>query len=118
MSKVRDALSNLPGAAFADLLESDDAYRILIDLPGATADTTQIRVKGRRVIIEAQRAKDVPADYTYEREDRSLFLDVEFPLPLDATSDGASASLDNGVLALTLPKSQVAGGQSIPIEDA
>lgn len=118
MSKVRDALSNLPGAAFADLLESDDAYRILVDLPGATADTTEIRLEGRRVIIEAHRTKEIPADYEYEREERSMFLDVEFPLPLDATSEGATASLDRGVLELTLPKTSVDGGRSIPIEDA
>jgi len=42
MSALRDALRELPDAVFADLLESDEAYRLVLDVPGVTADTAEI----------------------------------------------------------------------------
>lgn len=115
MPTLREALSELPGAVFADVLESDDAYRLIVDLPGATSETTDVRVEDGRLRIEARRGKDVPEGFRYVREERSLFLDAELPLPPDAAGDGASASMERGVLALTLPK-RGTEGRTIPIE--
>lgn len=104
MRSLRDALADLPDAVFADLLESEDAYMLVLDLPGATGTTTEIAVADGRLSIEARREKDVPAEFTYRRERRSLFLDAELPLPPDATGSDAEASMDRGVLELRLPK--------------
>jgi HSP20 family molecular chaperone IbpA len=117
MSTLRNALRGLPRAAAADLLERDDAYLLVIDLPGATAATTEITVSDGRLHIEAQREKAVPGGFTYQREERSLLLDLELPLPPDATSSEATATLEAGVLELELPKQQAEAGTAIPIED-
>ena len=116
MSPLRDALRELPDAVFADLLESDEAYILVLDLPGATAETTQLSVSTGRLSIEARREKDLSDEFRYLREDRSLFLDVEVPLPPDVTGEGAEASLKRGVLELRLPKRSGASGRTIPIE--
>ncbi|SEA06019.1 Hsp20/alpha crystallin family protein [Haloplanus vescus] len=118
MSALRDALRDLPEAVFADLLESDDAYLLVIDLPGATAATVDARVEMGRLFVEARREKTLPASFDYVREDRSLFLDAELPLPPDATGAGAEGSMERGVLELRLPKHEAAPEQSVPIEDA
>jgi HSP20 family molecular chaperone IbpA len=118
MSALRDSLRDLPEAVFADLLESDDAYLLVIDLPGATADTVDIRIERGRLHIEARREKAMPGTFQYVREDRPLFLDAELPLPPDATGAGAEGSMERGVLELRLPKYESAPEQSIPIEDA
>lgn len=117
MSTLREAISNLPDAAHADLLESDDAYLLVIDLPGATAETTDVRVDDGFLRIEARRDKDVPEGFTFRREDRALFLDAKLPLPPDASDEEAGASIDRGVLELELPK-RGHRGRTIPIEDA
>ncbi|MFC7115992.1 Hsp20/alpha crystallin family protein [Natronoarchaeum sp. GCM10025703] len=104
MSALRDALRDLPDAVFADLLESEEEYLLVIDLPGVTGETLDVRVDGGRLIIEARREKALPTDFEYLREDRSLFLDAEVPLPPDATGQDATATIDRGVLELTLPK--------------
>jgi HSP20 family molecular chaperone IbpA len=116
MSALRDALRELPDAVFADLLESDDAYLVVIDLPGATPETVDARVEDGRLQLEAQRAKDVPAAFRYVREERSLFLDAELPLPPDATGKGAEGTLRRGVLELRLPKVAGEPDEPIPIE--
>lgn len=117
MSSLKRALQGLPRAAAADLLERDDAYLLVIDLPGATADTTEITVDDSRLRIEAQREKTAPEGFRYRREERSLFMDLELPLPPDAAPDGAVATLEVGVLELHLPKRTADAGTAIPIED-
>lgn len=118
MSALRDALRELPEAVFADLLESEEAYLVVMDLPGVTADTLDLRVEKGRLIIEARREKNLPENFEYVRENRSLFLDAELPLPPDATGAGAEATVKRGVLELRLPKQGVAPEQTIPVTDA
>lgn len=118
MSGLRDALRELPESVFADLLESDDAYLIVLDLPGVTADTAEFRVERGRLVVEARRGKDVPAEFRYASEDRPLFVDAELPLPPDATGAGASAEADNGVFEIRIPKRKAAPQETIPISSA
>lgn len=116
MSALRDALRELPEAVFADLLESDDAYVLVIDLPGATAETTDIVAEDRSIEIDARREKAAPKGFQYVREDRPLFLDAELPLPGDAAGSEANAEMDRGVLELTIPKQSGDGTHEIPID--
>ncbi|QSG06572.1 Hsp20/alpha crystallin family protein [Halapricum desulfuricans] len=118
MSALRDALQELPDAVFADLLESDDAYLLVVDLPGATAETVDAHVEGGRIVIEARREKGLPVEFEYVEEERSMFLDVELPLPPDASGTGAEGTVDNGVLELRLPKQTADPSATIPIDEA
>jgi HSP20 family molecular chaperone IbpA len=117
MSALRDALRDLPEAVYADLLEGDDAYLLVIDLPGTTGSTVDARVEGGKLVVEARREKAVPPEFRYVEEERSLFLDADLPLPPDATGAGASGSVDRGVLELHLPKQSAAPTTEIPIDD-
>ncbi|GAB7094461.1 Hsp20/alpha crystallin family protein [Halolamina litorea] len=117
MDTVREALRELPEAIFADLLESESAYRLVIDLPGATADTTDLRTEGGRLHIEARREKSFDGAFDYVREDRPLFLDAEIPLPPDAGTE-AEASMSRGVLTVTVPKRSADPAESIEIREA
>ena len=112
---LREALRDLPETVFADLLESDEAYLLVIDLPGTTAETVDIRVEDGRLRIEARREKALPAEFRYVKEARALFLDAELPLPPDATGADAEATVERGVLELHLPKSSADGAQRIPV---
>jgi HSP20 family protein len=117
MSALRDALRDLPDAVFADLLESDDGYVLVVDLPGATAETTEVLAEDGRIIIEGRREKGVPEGFRYVREDRPLFLDAELPLPSDADGSGADAVIDRGVLEVTIPKRTGDVTRTIPVDD-
>ncbi|MWG34127.1 Hsp20/alpha crystallin family protein [Halomarina oriensis] len=117
MSALRDALRDLPDAVFADMLESDDAYLVVVDLPGASAETVEARVDNGRLRIEAQREKDLPREFQYVSEERSLFLDATLLLPPDATGSGAEGSMDRGVLELRLPKRETSVDETIPIDE-
>lgn len=115
MSRLREALGNLPDAVFVDVHERDDAYLYVVDVAGVTPADVDVRVTGRSVVVDAHRRKSVPDGFDYRREDRSLFLDIELPLPMDATDDGAEASVADGVLEVQLPK-RSGPGQRVPVE--
>jgi len=76
-----------------------------------------VRFEGGRLSIEGRREKSTPDGFRYVREDRSLFLDADIPLPPDADGDAASAALDRGVLEVTLPKRATSDTRQIPIGD-
>ncbi|OYR38043.1 molecular chaperone Hsp20 [Halorubrum sp. Ib24] len=118
MSALREALRDLPDAVFADLLESDDGYVLVVDLPGATSETTEVLSEDGRIVIEGRREKGVPEGFRYVREDRPLFLDAELPLPGDADGTGADAEMDRGVLEVTIPKRTGDTSRTIPVDDA
>lgn len=116
MSALREAMSELPDAVFVDLLERDDAYLLVIDLPGVTADTLELQTTAGRLTIEARRRKPHDPTYSYRTEQRSSFLDAELPLPPDADGAAASADLEQGVLEVQLPKRDGNAGTTIEIE--
>ena len=117
MSAFRKALGDLPDAVFVDLLESDDEYLLVVDLPGVTADSLDLSAADGRLEIEARREKDLPAGHEFLREDRPLFLDAEIPLPPDATGADARATIERGVLEVSLPKREAPVEQPIPVEE-
>jgi len=118
MSALRDALRDLPEAVFADVLESDGAYLVVIDLPGATAETVEITVENSHVAIEARRSKDVDRAFRFLSEERSLFLDADLPMPPDAVPDEATATIEQGVLELEVPKQSATTETTIPVSEA
>ena len=118
MSALREALLNLPDTVFADLLESDDEYLLIVDLPGVTSETASIATDDGRLQIEARREKTYPEGFHFVQEERDAFLDADLPLPSEATGAEASATIERGVLELRLPKRTTTEETSIPIEDA
>jgi len=105
MQSFREALRDLPDAAFADLLESDDEYLLVVDVPGATAESTDVMVEGDRLRVEALREDPSPEGFEPVDEPRAPALAFELPLPPDVTSEGADATVERGVLEIRLPRS-------------
>lgn len=114
MVALREALAELQAPVAADLFENDDAYLLVIDLPGATAEQTTISTANGHIQVEADRSVSA-SDATAVRTTRSSVVSFELPLPPDATGEAARASLADGVLELTIPREEP--GVTIPIED-
>ncbi|ELY53327.1 Hsp20/alpha crystallin family protein [Natronolimnohabitans innermongolicus] len=118
MSALRDALRDLSEDVFFDLLESDDAYLLVVDVPGVSADSLEVAVDDGRLSIDAHREKASDDGYRYVEENRSLFVDVDLPLPDDAVSAQTEATVERGVLELTLPKASGGGETTIDVDVA
>ena len=119
MSALRDALLDLPDETFFDLLESDEAYLLVLDVPGVSAERLEVAVEDGRITIEADRTKEgaLPEGYRYLEENRPMHLEADLPLPGDAVEEGAEATVTHGVLELALPKREPAEETTIDVVD-
>ena len=115
MHALRDALRSLPDPVYADLLESESAYRLIFDVPGVTAAGLTVEATERTLSIEGVRERPVPEGFEYDTDARSSVLEATIPMPPDTDPTAASASLENGVLSIDVPRSE-SEGHAIPIE--
>lgn len=115
MKALRDALRSLPDPVYADLLESDSAYRLILDVPGVAKDGLSVDATERSLSIEGTRERAVPEGFEYHADDRSSVLEASIPMPPDADPTAASATLENGVLTVDVPRAG-SEGRTIPIE--
>jgi HSP20 family protein len=102
-----------------DVAETDTAYTLRFDMPGATREQLDVTVEGRRVTLATQAPADTPAaegervllrERTAPRYARTVVL----PAEVDAAS--SQARFDNGVLTLSLTRRVPAGGRKISVE--
>ncbi|WP_198400406.1 Hsp20/alpha crystallin family protein [Halodesulfurarchaeum formicicum] len=90
----------------ADILESDTAYRVILDAPGATASDVQVQVTDGTIEVRIDRFRPFNEGFEMLFPGRGLELDGQVPLPEGAIdADGTTATLtDHGTLVITVPK--------------
>jgi HSP20 family molecular chaperone IbpA len=91
----------------ADLLESDDAYLVVFDAPGATEPDVQVRFEDDAVQVRVDRFRDFHEGFEMRVPGRGLSLDGEVRLPAGANVDPADATAtltEAGTLQVRLPK--------------
>jgi HSP20 family protein len=99
----------LPSAVRArmDVIDKNDRFEILVDLPGVKKEDIQVSIEGSRVAITAESKSEKEAkdgDRVLHSERFASSYARTFELPAEVTEQGAEASFDNGVLKLVLPK--------------
>jgi HSP20 family protein len=92
----------------ADILEGEKEFRILMDLPGVQNSDLEINVEGQTLTVKAQRPGDVPEGFTLRRHERPgpVSFSRSFTLGSAVDAEGIEAGFENGVLRVSLPKSQ------------
>lgn len=110
-----------PSAMWAprmDLIETDDAYELQMDLPGLTKDDVSIDVENHRLVVHGQRkeatrkeeANVLRMERTVGRFYRSLTL------PDAALPEKAEATFRDGVLSIRVPKTKARKPKKISIK--
>jgi HSP20 family protein len=103
-----------------DVSENNDGYVVRAELPGWKPEDIDISVEGNTLTIRGQLNEDVdqggdPNTRYHHREIRRGSFERSISLPADVQADRANAEFDNGVLTLTLPKSEAAKPKQIKI---
>ncbi len=113
-----------PGAAagvsrwtpLADIYETDDAYEVEVDVPGAKPEDVDVEVADRELIVTGE-IKEREREGLLRRSTRQVGrFEYRAMLPSEVNADGVSATLDNGVLKLTVAKAQAAKPRHIEIK--
>ena len=92
-------------APLADLRETDDAYVVEMDLPGVKKDDITVELSGNELVVTGD-LKDGADGQSSQRIRRSGHVEQRVLLPASAETDKVTASLSDGVLTVTLPKSE------------
>jgi HSP20 family protein len=103
-----------------DVYETDVAYVVEADLPGVTMQDISVQLAGTTVIIAGKRESALPGSVeTHTRVERpcGAFRRV-FTLPTAVKSDEVQATYANGVLTVTVPKTDAARPRQITIQAA
>ena len=87
----------------ADILESEDAFIVLVDVPGCEKSDIQARLDDNTLIVTADR-EEVRSDFVTVAEGRPKHLRTTVPLPEDVDGSTAQARYDDGVLRVRLEK--------------
>ena len=107
MAEFHEAVREIGGSVAVDLHESEDAYLIVADLPGATEETTEIDATVEALRVRTHRGIDPPSGGMVIRQERPEVLEFELPMPGDAKAASAEASLAKGVLEIRIPRGPV-----------
>lgn len=109
----------MPWAPLADMRETDEAYVIECELPGFQRDDIDIEIGERELSITGEMKKKESEREGILRHGtrRTGHFEYRTLLPADVKADDVSASLANGVLMVTVPKTQAAKPRHIKIRD-
>jgi len=92
----------------ADILEGDKEFRVLMDLPGVSREDLDLSIEDQTLWVKAERKESVPEGFAARRSERSghVTFSRTFSLGNAVDADGIGAEFKNGVLTITLPKSE------------
>ena len=103
-----------------DLVEGDDNYVLRADLPGLTQDDITIEFEDRTLTVSGERkAEHEVTKDGYVRVERAFgSFSRSLTLPQGVDPEALSASFDNGVLEVTIPKPEAHKPRRIEIGSA
>ncbi|MEE9515138.1 MAG: Hsp20/alpha crystallin family protein [Candidatus Brocadiales bacterium] len=101
-----------------DVLETSDSVIVKVELPGVDPKRVDIAVSGENLTIKGEKKEEKEEKgknfYRVERSYGNFCRTI--PLPTAVEADKAKADYKEGVLQVTLPKSDKAKAKRIPIK--
>lgn len=103
-----------------DLVDEGEAFVVVADLAGYDTDDVEVHLPDSHTLrISAERETTTTEDDEHRvvRSERHQSVERSVRLPEEVDEDGTSASFDNGVLTVTLPKATAEDddSHSIPV---
>jgi HSP20 family protein len=101
-----------------DVIETDDEIVVKAEIPGVSMDDIDLTVENNRMILSGEKKQEhEEKDDNYYLMERSYgsFRRI-FVLPAQADAERVVASYEDGLLTVTVPKSEVAKGMKIDIK--
>ncbi len=102
----------------ADIVETAEAVRVSVDLPGYDPQSVQVQLDGDTLTIHAERKQDAEEKrQAYLRSERAYGSCTRaFVLPASVDGAKCEAAYRHGVLTVTLPKRDEAKTRAIAVQ--
>ncbi|GBU22576.1 heat-shock protein [Fibrobacteres bacterium R8-0-B4] len=94
-----------------DVSEEENKYAVTLDIPGLSKEDISIKVENGAMKIEGERKEERTGKYHLAERTYGHFY-RSFALPDDVDAEKIEAKAANGVLEISLPKSQ----KALPVE--
>jgi len=106
----------LPWAPAADVYETDDAYVIEAELPGVKRDEIDVSLHDRELAITGEVKEREGRGVRRRKQRRVGQFEYRVYLPGDIDADRVEASLNEGVLTVTVPKAATEKDRHIEVK--
>lgn len=106
--------ADAPWSPLGGVSETDDAYRIQVELPGVGKDQVDVQVQDRELVISGE-IKESKHGLLHRSTRRVGKFEFRTSLPGDINPEQVSAQLSDGVLTVTVPKLQAAKPRLIEV---
>lgn len=99
-----------------DIAETGSAFVATVDLPGLNKDAIELSIENNVLTLKGERSFESDDETTVRRRERAFgSFQRAFTLPTDVDSTKVEATFRDGVLTLTMPKSEAAKPRTIEI---
>ncbi len=120
-SREQDQDGSSPQAVWRprmDLIETEEAYRLHLDMPGMSTDDIKISYQDNELVVSGERtSKRADEGEEFVRVERSFGqFRRAFTLPRTVDADSIGATYENGVLTVTVPKTEAVKPRQIEIQ--
>ncbi len=113
-----DGSSSAVWAPQTDLSETDDAFRIRLDVPGLEKDDININLQNNTLTVSGSRSSErTEEEEEYVRVERAFGnFHRTFTLPDAVDAENIEAAYDSGVLTIHVPKTEESTRRQIEIQ--
>ncbi|MFC2005388.1 Hsp20/alpha crystallin family protein [Chloroflexota bacterium] len=100
-----------------DMYEEKDQLVIKTELPGISEKNLEVTLEGDVLTIKAEKKEEVTEDATHHTRERYYGKYIRsMSLPSQINGDNISATFDNGVLELRIPKAEEVKARRIEVK--
>lgn len=99
-----------------NIFENKDGYVLEAEMPGVNKEGLEVMLEGNEMTIVGHRSADIPAGAALFRESRLADFRRAFELDPAIDTGKISARINQGVLTLTLPKSEKVKPRRITVD--
>ena len=100
-----------------NIFETQEGYVLEAEMPGVNKDGLEITIAGNEITIVGRRANEVASGETLFRERSTADFRRVFELDPAIDTGKINAKMNQGVLTLTLPKSEEVKPRRITVSD-
>ena len=88
-----------------DIVESEDTYKIILDIPGLSKNEVNVSLKDYVLTVRGERVGELGEEEVYRRQERAAgVFSRSFALPQNVATDDVDATFRTGVLTISMPK--------------